>query len=316
MAYHRASCGGHHAEGVQFLGAAAHGTLRIPDTFMTASNVSRAFAVSLAALTLWWMVSVPGMVDPEFAGSTWFGLVLALAVIFGLVFVALRFSTGGTTVFWSGSARTDQVGHILLMIGVALVVHMCAVTILHFYGLLDKTSRIVGLLSWTLVPAAFVASGLVEWPRRIASASARRLILTGVVALVFAAAYSYVRSANELTAFEQGSPGDIALRLAGIVGAAASEEVVCRILLLTALLELTRSRFNAVFVSSVIFGLVHAPLYLLAPFPPDWATLHSHAVGYAPQLLLQIFLGLVLGVLWLRTGSVILIVATHAAMNI
>lgn len=92
---------------------------------------------------------------------------------------------------------------------------------------------------------------------------------------------------------------------------------IFRVLLLTALLDLTRSRFHAVFLSSVVFGLIHAPLALMQPVVHgDWPILQSAAQAYAPDFLLQTLAGLILGVLWLRTGSIGLVVVTHAIMNV
>lgn len=40
------------------------------------------------------------------------------------------------------------------------------------------------------------------------------------------------------------------------------------------------------------------------------------AQSYLPEFLMQTLFGLFLGVIWLRTGSIVLIVATHAIMNV
>lgn len=111
--------------------------------------------------------------------------------------------------------------------------------------------------------------------------------------------------------------GRLFISVAVLIIAAAAEEVIFRVLLLTALLDLTRSRLHAVFLSSVVFGLGHAPFALTLPvMHGDWLALQSAAQAYAPDLLLQTFAGLVLGVLWLRTGSIGLVVLAHAVMNV
>ncbi len=284
---------------------------------MIARRLSQFFALALAALTFWVMVSAPGGVGTEFVGTIYVVFALLAAVLFGLLFVLLRFATAGSTIFWSGGARPSQVGWILTMIGVALAVLLSAGWIFERQGRLDEIARIAPLLTWTLVPAAFLALGLVKWPTRMKSASKLRLSLVGAAAVGFAIAVSCAKFANGPAVLEIPSVGGLFVPVAGLIAAAAAEEVICRVLLLTALLDLTRLRFHAVFLSSVVFGLIHAPLALMQPVVHgDWPLLQYAAQAYAPAFLLQTLGGLVLGVLWLRTGSIGLVVLTHAIMNV
>jgi membrane protease YdiL (CAAX protease family) len=284
---------------------------------MIARRLSQFFALAMAALTFWILVSAPGVVSTDFVGTSYVVVALTVAVLFGLLFVVLRFAAAGSTIYWSAGPRSSQVGWIATMIGVALVVHLSASWIFELQGRLDETADIVALLIWTLVPATFLALGLVKWPARPRCASKLRLFLVGAAAVGFAIAVSYVKFANSPAALVIPSVGHLLIPLAALIVAAAAEELVCRVLLLTALLDLTRSRFHAVFLSSVVFGLVHAPLTLMQPVVHgDWQVLSYAAQAYAPDLLLQAFAGLMLGVLWLRTGSIGLVVVTHAVMNV
>lgn len=284
---------------------------------MIARKQSQFFALALAALTYWFMVSAPGVMDPEFAGTTYTVLAMIVVVLFGLLFVVLRFATAGSTIYWSAGTRPNQVGWILAMIGVALAILLSAGWIFEPQGRLDEIAITAPLLTWTLVPAAFLALGLVKWPARLKSASKLRLCLVGTAALGFATAVSYAKFANGPTVLEIPPVGGLVIPVAVLIVAAAAEEVIFRVLLLTAMLDLTRSRFHAVFLSSVVFGLVHAPLALVQPvIQGDWLALQYMAQAYAPIYLMQTFAGLVLGVLWLRTGSIGLIVLTHAIMNV
>ncbi len=284
---------------------------------MIARSLPSFFALALAGLAFWILASAPGVVAPEFTGTTYTVLAMIVAVLFGLLFVVLRFATAGSTVYWSADPRPNQVCWILAMIGVALAILLSAGWIFERRGRLDEIARIVPLLTWTLVPAAFLALGLVKWPARLKSASKLRLCLVGTAALGFATAVSYAKFANGPAVLEIPPVGGLVIPVAILIVAAAAEEVICRVLLLTALLDLTRSRFHAVFLSSVVFGLIHAPLALMQPVAHgDWLALQYMAQAYAPDLLLQTFAGLVLGVLWLRTGSIGLIVLTHAIMNV
>lgn len=284
---------------------------------MIARRLSQFFALALAALTFWVVISTPGVVGTEFVGTIYLVFALIVAVLFGLLFVALRYATAGSTIYWSGGPRPSQVGWIAAMIGVALAVHLSAGWIFELQGRLNETARIASLLSWTLVPAAFIALGLVKWPARLKCPSVLRVSLVGAAVVGFAATVSYAKFANGPAGLEIPSAGDLFIPATGLIALAAAEEVVFRALLLTALLDLTRSRFYAVFLSSVIFGLVHAPLALMQPIVHvDWLVLQYAAQAYAPAFLLQTVGGLVLGVVWLRSGSIGLVVVTHAIMNV
>ena len=285
---------------------------------MIARSLSQFFALGLAALTFWFMISAPGVLAPEFAGAIYVVFALMLAVLFGLSFAVMRFATAGSTIFWSGGSRPSrQVGRIATLIGVALAVHLSAGWIFELQGRLDETATTVALLTWTIIPAAFLAFGVAEWPARLESTSKLRLALVGAVAVCFAIAVSYAKFANGPPELEIPSVGVLFIPVAGLTVAAAAEEVVFRVLLLTALLDLTRSRFHAVFLSSILFGLTHAPLALLQPVVHgDWPMLQYAAEAYTPEFLMQTVGGLVLGVLWLRTGSIGLVVLTHAILNV
>lgn len=184
-------------------------------------------------------------------------------------------------------------------------------------GRLDETAGVVGLIVWTTVPAIFLTFGFVKWPVRLKSAPKVRLIAVGVASFGIAVAISYLKFVNAPEEFSIPPLNELLIQLAGLVAAAAAEEIVFRILLLTALLSLTCSRFNAVFLSSVFFGLTHAPLALMHPVVhAGWPMLEYAAQSYLPEFLMQTLFGLFLGVIWLRTGSVVLIIITHAIMNV
>ena len=284
---------------------------------MIARRLSLLFAVALAVSSYWFMISAPGVVDPEFASTIYVFFALALSVIFGLMFLALRFATAGSHIYWSSSSGSQQVGRIALLIATALTIHLCVGWLFDLQGRLDETAGVVGLIVWTTIPAVFLIFGLVKSPVQLKSASKVRLVAVGAASFGTAVAISYLKFANAPEEYSIPPLNDLMMQLAVLVGAAAAEEVVFRFLLLTALLSLTRSRFNAVFLSSVFFGLTHAPLALMHPVVhADWPMLAHAAQSYLPEFLMQTLFGLFLGVIWLRTGSIVLIVATHAIVNV
>lgn len=285
---------------------------------MIARRLSQFLALALAALFFWCFISAPGVVDPEYVVEGYGAGALTVIVIFGVLFVALRFATAGSAIYWSGGAEPKKgLGRIGVMVGVTLAVHIGASWILDRQGGLGETADIVSVLTLTLVPAAFLALGIVKWPSRLKSASRLRLALVGAAAIGLAAAVSYAKFANGPDDLDVPSIGGLSISLAGLIVAAAAEEVVWRILLLTALLDLTASRFQAVFLSGVAFGLMHAPLALMQPvIRADWPMLQYAANAYAPELLLLVAGGLFLAILWLRTGSIALVVLTHSILNV
>ncbi|WP_339932082.1 CPBP family intramembrane glutamic endopeptidase [uncultured Brevundimonas sp.] len=285
---------------------------------MTLRRLSQFVAIALAALTWWALVSRTGAVEPESAMEINATLAAVVAAVFGLSFVALRFATAGSAIYWSGDAGPRQVGRIGLMIAAVVGLQLGAGRVLNMFGMLDPLSAIaIYLLAWTMVPAAFLQFGLVKWPTRLRSASKLRLFLAGVVGVGVAAAWSYAAYSAEAVAPISSPVGELAVTLAALVVGATAEEVVFRVLFLTALLHLPVSRFQAVFLSSVAFGLMHVPFALAEPIVhADWPRLQVVAFEYAPKFLMQTSLGLFLGVLWLRTGSLVLIALSHFIWNV
>ncbi len=177
---------------------------------MIAHRLSPFFALALAALTFWLLVSAPGVVEPEFAGTIYGVFALLVAVVFGLIFIGLHFTTAGSITYWSASSPPDQVGRVGVMIGATLAIHLGLSWFLELLGRANETSAIVGLLCWTLVPATFLALGLVRWPVRLTRASRLRLSLASVAAFGFAIGVSYLKFANappELRDSNGGRPG-------------------------------------------------------------------------------------------------------------
>jgi membrane protease YdiL (CAAX protease family) len=143
-----------------------------------------------------------------------------------------------------------------------------------------------------------------------------RLLLIAGLAICLAAAWSYAGYSTIPDKIDIPPVPDLIVTVGAVIVGATFEEIVFRVLLLTALLDRTGSRFQAVFLSGVAFGLMHVPGALADPIMHgDWVFLQQVAFGYAPEFLMQTLMGLLLGVLWLRTGSITLIAATHAILN-
>lgn len=284
---------------------------------MTSRRLSQLLAFALAALTYWVLVSRPGVVEPEFAGTIYAGFIVFTLVVFGLSFLALRLAAGGSATYWTMN-RTDQVRPILCMELATLGVMLAATEVLRWLGRLDQASaEITYLLTGTLIPAAFLQFGLVTWPSRSSRPGRLRLLLIAGLAMGLAAAWSYAAYSIAPDKSDLPPVPDLIVTVGAVILGATFEEIVFRVLLLTALLNLTGSRFQAVFLSGVAFGLIHVPGALADPVVHgDWAFFQQVAFEYAPEFLQQVLIGLLLGVLWLRTGSITLIAATHAILNL
>ena len=282
---------------------------------MITLRLSQLLALALAMLTVVIMASASGPAPREFVGAIYATFVLFAALLFGLLFLIMKWATGGSTTYWS--PRPAQLRRVIVMIGAALLLHLALSWPLELSGLTERTAVPVALFCWTIAPAAFLLLGPVRWPTRLNRASASRVLLVGAPAIALALVVSWSKFALYPTGFHSPSAGALILSVAFLVLAASAEEIVFRVLLLTALLDATRSRLNAVFLSSATFGLTHAPLALLQPIAQqDWALLQLAASNYGPVLLMQTLAGLLLGAVWLRTGSIGLVVITHVIMNI
>jgi uncharacterized protein len=96
------------------------------------------------------------------------------------------------------------------------------------------------------------------------------------------------------------------------------EEFFFRVLLQERLAAVLRSPWGGLVVSAVLFGLVHAPGFYLRPAATQEALgLHPSlfmAVGYS--IVLTSLAGLFLGVLWVRTKNLAVVVIVHAATDL
>ena len=96
------------------------------------------------------------------------------------------------------------------------------------------------------------------------------------------------------------------------------EEFFFRVLLQERLAAVLRSPWGGLVAAAVLFGLVHAPGFYLRPAATQEA-LGAHpsllmAVGYS--IVLTSLAGLFLGVLWMRTKNLAVVVIAHAATDL
>jgi len=132
-----------------------------PGLPMIAHRLSQCLALSLAALTWWVTVSLPGVVDPDFTVEIYLAFALTVAVLFGLLFFVLRFVTAGSDSYWSADAGAKQVRRIGLMIAATLALQLAAGRVLDLFGLSDPVSlNAIYLMAWPWCRRPFCSSGL------------------------------------------------------------------------------------------------------------------------------------------------------------
>lgn len=284
---------------------------------MTSRRLCQISAAALAALTWWVCVSRPGVLGDEFVAEIigMFGFLTLL--LFGVMFLALRGATGGSVRYWTMGApdQVRPIGWMILATSAAIVGGY--VLLAAFDATEPLWLTVAYLLMSVLVPAAFLVSRRVRWPARTRRPDGLSTILAVVAALGLVAAWTWRISSLPSDGFDPPSTATVLFVFPATIVGSSMEELVFRVLLLTALLDRLGSRLEAVFLSGVAFGLMHVPGELIQPVVDlDWGFFKAVVHDYAPKFLVQVWLGLFLGVLWLRTGSIILISAVHTLLNL
>lgn len=240
-----------------------------------------------------------------------------LALSFALGFVLLRLGTRDGATYWSTGDALQQVPRIGLLVGAIFCVQTTADFVLIRSGFgTTLMAGATGILAWTLIPATFMHFGSIRWPTRIHQASRRRLIWGVIIGLGLAATWSFTAFSLADTTPSITGADSLFVVASALIVAAAGEEIVFRGLLLTALVGVTGSRLQAVFISGVAFAAMHAPYEIYIPVAHgDWYMLLPIGQDYAGTFVKQVALGLGLGILWLRTGSITIVTLSHAVLN-
>lgn len=284
---------------------------------MTFLRLAQLSALALAGLTWVIVVSMPGVVGDEYPVMIHAMFVCVVLGLFAVTFFALRWATAGHANHWS-TGRQDQTGPVTWLLVAITALMLISYLLLDQFGLADALSMLViYLLAVTLVPGLFLLTGYVKWPARRSRPSRLESAVVTLAGLGVAASWSWLAWSTA----PEAAPIPTLERVLTVVpitaAGATMEEVLFRVLLLTALLDRTGSRFLAVFLSSVAFGLMHVPgNFGQAVAGGDWALFQAVASSYGPEFLLQTLMGLFLGVLWVRSGSIVLIAATHTLFNL
>jgi membrane protease YdiL (CAAX protease family) len=186
---------------------------------------------------------------------------------------------------------------------------------------LQKASIIVAkLVSFVLVPFLLMRGifgygvrDFVDW-RSALRGHWRPLVVIGIALVVFQLVFG--RAGRELPALEPGA-GELSVAVLvalarATVEAGIVEEYFFRVLMLERLTRLLRSGAPALVITSLLFGLAHAPgLYLRPELTGESLGEPSVllAVGYSVVVLSVA--GFLFGTLWLRTRNLLLVALLH-----
>lgn len=268
--------------------------------------------LSLIGLTYWLFQHQLEQTEIDNPLFIYSGVLLFILFIFAITFGTIWVSVRGKQSYWLSAGGWLEVRRVCVLIATCLGVHFAIGLVQIGFGIDDdRTFVVTAFLVWTAIPAAFLYIGIVRLPQRLRSPPLHKLLLVGAPVLILTGAMGY----NNFTHTEPPW-APIIVMFTVVLVAAAYEEFVFRMLLLTALLGTSLSRFQSIFLSAILFAAVHAPLTLAQPILwGDWLWLYGALIEYAPKFLMQTVVGLILGVAWVRTGSFLLVVIAHSAVN-
>jgi len=237
----------------------------------------------------------------------------AITIILTLAFACL--GTDHSIQYWSAAEKPAQFPRIAAVIAAALSLHLIIGGVIQTLEWAFIPEPIIALSVWGLVPLAALRFGFLQWPRRCAKPRRSEFLAVAGAAILFAVAFGALATLNG--GRDLSFSTSLLARAANVASLATVEEIVFRVLLVTALLQASRSKIYALIISSFLFGLGHAPLVLSQPLiAGDWPLLLEAAKAYLPGLVWQVGVGFILGAVWLRTGSIILIAVVHTILNV
>jgi len=263
---------------------------------------------AIAGFYTWIALAPFGDTAAPFVG----GVLLCLALIL------LKLGASNPLDHWEAASEPDQASRIVSMILVAMAVQFVAgAALASVGGMGPMASEALYLTTWIGVPLAFLAFGGVRWPRRRSKPRTRELLVVAGLSVAAAGGLCYLQTGNLDAPERVPTINEYLVGGGSVLLGAAIEESVYRILLLTALVKASGSRFQALTLSSVVFALAHVPPAFSTPVGlQDWGMLQFYATQFLPELVWLIGMGFVFGALWLRTGSILLIVAFHSLLNL
>lgn len=269
-------------------------------------------AVCAASLVgyLWWITvtSLPGTN----------GALIVSAIAAVLVLLTVRKRVHADLSADAIERATQQLKRIGILILAAATTHIVvAAMLILFENQNPAWDMVLSFIVWVGAPAVGLSTGWIARPHPVSFPSRRDRTVVAFVAMTIAIAVALFSARLGIDQIGSVWTGFHTTRAIAMLFAAIAEELVFRVLLLTAIFAVTRSVVQSLVITSTIFVAVHVlvfagPAALLAD--PIWL---SDTLTYALQsVLYQFIVGVICGALWLRTSSFVLIVAVHYILNI
>lgn len=246
------------------------------------------------------------------------GAIVVVILMGGFTYALLRLGSRWPAGFWHSRPTPPQAPRIVLLILFCLTIQTAAIAATTLIPSLSGVS--IGIASdvvWTASILLFLATGWVTFPKREGRPGVTEFAIVAVLSIATISALAYLKVFVDTAPRYSGPISGIVLALPRVILAAAIEEVVFRVLLLTALVRACQSSKHALVLSSIAFALIHVPGAFAKPLILGDGAAISYFLGIYPGLFTwQLGFGFVLGALWLRTGSIALIVIVHTIFNL
>lgn len=246
------------------------------------------------------------------------GTPIAVAMMTLMLFAILIWGADRSSDLWTAVEPPQQVRRVLILIAAAIGIQLTAAWVLQLTQQLNwMSATLLSMGTWIGLMGLCLATGFVRWPKRRRSPTGWDIARVAIPAVLVAALFCYLTTLPLRGAMPQRLPGGLPTDVSAVAVAATVEEIVFRVLLLTALLTATGSRFQALVLSSILFAVGHVPLALAGPlFALDGTQMIEQSRQLAPEMVWKIGFGFLFGALWLRTGSLVLIALAHALANL
>ena len=238
----------------------------------------------------------------------------------GATLACLRWGGHRGLVLWQTVDAPAQAPRVAaLILAILFIGHLAHAVLVYTDTLSWLSVHLTSTSIWIALCIAAVWTGYIAWPKRQARPPTRDFIWVSGVAITLALLYSWVYSFH-------GDDGGQRIAVSGIppvvillitVAGATIEEVVFRVLLLTALVQVSRSMGHGLILSSFAFALMHIPGAFAQPILQNDPALLDYVIHTYPlKFAWQLGIGFALGALWIRTGSITLVCLIHTILNL
>lgn len=270
-------------------------------------SIATACSITTFGLLGWITVAPSG-----FAGTP-----LVVGVTLSLLVAALKLGVSRPVDYWVASNRS-QASRLIVMIVASVIIHFTlSAGLILSNAYTWQAGLVITLIVWTGVPVTCLRFGWVDWPRRLATPHKREFLIVAAASLVIAFVLGLLASTPTEAPSSVQNLANLAFSSSVLLVSATMEEIVFRVLLLTAIVEVTKSRMQALIFSSLIFVLCHIPLTLAYPVVMgDLNMLSEAATSFWPEVVVLTCLAFLFGALWIRTGSIALVAVVHAMLNL